>query len=228
MEGPNAAGLGLDMGVWSRRNWLTLAALGGFAFGGVRRLRRARGRGSSRPGAAADRRPLWLRTLLRDLRQRGRDADGRRPRAVRPRLLPRGVLLFSGSLYGMALGGPHILGVVTPIGGLSFLAGWAVLAWAARGVDPDPRSGSPACPRSKARCRRSSAPRERHRDGLLRGRAPRGRPRHPLPWLPGTGLLMAPPAQGLGRSRPLGDRAGPAGLWPDLAPEAVPTTTWPI
>jgi len=28
------------------------------------------------------------------------------------------------------------VGVVTPFGGLSFLAGWAVLAWAARGVDP--------------------------------------------------------------------------------------------
>jgi uncharacterized membrane protein YgdD (TMEM256/DUF423 family) len=35
----------------------------------------------------------------------------------------------------MALGAPRLIGVATPIGGLSFLAGWAVLAWAARGID---------------------------------------------------------------------------------------------
>jgi uncharacterized membrane protein YgdD (TMEM256/DUF423 family) len=43
-----------------------------------------------------------------------------------------GVLLFSGSLYGLALGGPKILGPVTPLGGVAFLAGWAwviVSAW---------------------------------------------------------------------------------------------------
>jgi uncharacterized membrane protein YgdD (TMEM256/DUF423 family) len=39
-----------------------------------------------------------------------------------------GVLLFSGSLYAMALGGPRSLGAVTPLGGLLFLAGWALLA----------------------------------------------------------------------------------------------------
>ena len=40
-----------------------------------------------------------------------------------------GTLLFSGSLYVMALGGPRWLGAVTPLGGLGFLAGWAILAW---------------------------------------------------------------------------------------------------
>ena len=40
-----------------------------------------------------------------------------------------GTLIFSGSLYVMALGGPRWLGAVTPLGGLGFLAGWAVLAW---------------------------------------------------------------------------------------------------
>eukprot|EP00656_Telonema_subtile_P047140 TRINITY_DN5398_c0_g1_i1.p2 TRINITY_DN5398_c0_g1~~TRINITY_DN5398_c0_g1_i1.p2 ORF type:complete len:128 (-),score=22.18 TRINITY_DN5398_c0_g1_i1:158-541(-) len=35
-----------------------------------------------------------------------------------------GVLLFSGSLYGLALGGPKLLGPVTPIGGLFLIAGW--------------------------------------------------------------------------------------------------------
>jgi uncharacterized membrane protein YgdD (TMEM256/DUF423 family) len=41
-----------------------------------------------------------------------------------------GALLFSGSLYLMAFGGPRALGAVTPIGGVLLLAGWAVLAWA--------------------------------------------------------------------------------------------------
>lgn len=36
-----------------------------------------------------------------------------------------GVLAFSGSLYGLALGGPRWLGPVTPLGGLSLLIGWA-------------------------------------------------------------------------------------------------------
>lgn len=40
-----------------------------------------------------------------------------------------GVFLFSGSLYGLALGGPSILGPITPLGGLSLIAGWIVLAF---------------------------------------------------------------------------------------------------
>jgi uncharacterized membrane protein YgdD (TMEM256/DUF423 family) len=39
-----------------------------------------------------------------------------------------GIVLFSGSLYALALSGITILGAVTPIGGLAFLAGWACLA----------------------------------------------------------------------------------------------------
>jgi uncharacterized membrane protein YgdD (TMEM256/DUF423 family) len=42
-----------------------------------------------------------------------------------------GSLLFSGSLYALAFGAPRIVGVVTPLGGVAFLIGWAVLAWAA-------------------------------------------------------------------------------------------------
>lgn len=56
------------------------------------------------------------------------------PGAPRVRFAPAfflaGVLLFSGSLYALALGAPPLVGVVTPIGGLSFMAGWAVLGWA--------------------------------------------------------------------------------------------------
>jgi uncharacterized membrane protein YgdD (TMEM256/DUF423 family) len=46
-------------------------------------------------------------------------------------LFVAGTLVFSGSLYAIALGGPRWLGAVTPVGGLAFLAGWAALAWAA-------------------------------------------------------------------------------------------------
>ena len=42
-----------------------------------------------------------------------------------------GVILFSGSLYGIALGGPRFLGPITPLGGLCFLYGWACVAWGA-------------------------------------------------------------------------------------------------
>lgn len=38
-----------------------------------------------------------------------------------------GSFLFSGSLYVLALGAPKALGLITPLGGLSFLVGWAAL-----------------------------------------------------------------------------------------------------
>jgi uncharacterized membrane protein YgdD (TMEM256/DUF423 family) len=43
-------------------------------------------------------------------------------------LLAAGILLFSGSLYALALSGVRALGAVTPLGGVSFIAGWLVLA----------------------------------------------------------------------------------------------------
>ncbi len=46
-------------------------------------------------------------------------------------LLLAGVVLFSGSLYALALTGKRILGAITPLGGISFLAAWIVLAGAA-------------------------------------------------------------------------------------------------
>jgi uncharacterized membrane protein YgdD (TMEM256/DUF423 family) len=42
-----------------------------------------------------------------------------------------GIVLFSGSLYLLALTGTRAFGIVTPFGGLAFLAGWAAIAWAA-------------------------------------------------------------------------------------------------
>jgi uncharacterized membrane protein YgdD (TMEM256/DUF423 family) len=38
-----------------------------------------------------------------------------------------GILLFSGSLFALALTGERRLGAITPLGGLCFLAGWALL-----------------------------------------------------------------------------------------------------
>ncbi|HET6796698.1 MAG TPA: DUF423 domain-containing protein [Gemmatimonadales bacterium] len=43
-----------------------------------------------------------------------------------------GTLLFSGSLYALALTGMRWLGAVTPLGGAAFLAGWILLALASR------------------------------------------------------------------------------------------------
>jgi uncharacterized membrane protein YgdD (TMEM256/DUF423 family) len=39
-----------------------------------------------------------------------------------------GIVLFCGSLYALALGGPHVVGVITPFGGVAFVAGWVALA----------------------------------------------------------------------------------------------------
>jgi len=43
-------------------------------------------------------------------------------------LLLGGIALFSGSLYAVALGAPKGLGMVTPFGGLAFIAGWIAFA----------------------------------------------------------------------------------------------------
>lgn len=40
-----------------------------------------------------------------------------------------GIVLFSGSLYVLTLGGIRWMGAVTPLGGVAFLVGWLLLAW---------------------------------------------------------------------------------------------------
>ncbi|RTE87781.1 DUF423 domain-containing protein [Lysobacter sp. N42] len=42
-----------------------------------------------------------------------------------------GILMFSGSLYGLVLTQWKFLGPITPLGGLCFIAGWSLLAWSA-------------------------------------------------------------------------------------------------
>lgn len=43
-------------------------------------------------------------------------------------LLLAGIVIFSGSLYALAITGVRALGAITPVGGLSFIAGWFLLA----------------------------------------------------------------------------------------------------
>jgi uncharacterized membrane protein YgdD (TMEM256/DUF423 family) len=45
-----------------------------------------------------------------------------------------GIVLFSGSLYALALTGNRALGMVTPFGGLAFIIGWLLLAWHLRRI----------------------------------------------------------------------------------------------
>jgi uncharacterized membrane protein YgdD (TMEM256/DUF423 family) len=56
------------------------------------------------------------------------------PRAA-VNLMVSGVIVFSGSLYVLALTNVKWLGAITPLGGLALLAGWALLAWAKRDGD---------------------------------------------------------------------------------------------
>jgi uncharacterized membrane protein YgdD (TMEM256/DUF423 family) len=47
-----------------------------------------------------------------------------------------GIVIFSGSLYILALSGIRWLGAITPIGGVLFLAGWVLLAWGVYSARP--------------------------------------------------------------------------------------------
>lgn len=116
--------------MWSRRNWLALAALLGFvgvaagAFGA---------HGVSDPKAEE-----WLRTgavysFVHVLATFAAAQFAGRRAGLVAGLFLAGAVIFSGSLYAMALGGPRILGAVTPVGGLAFLTGWLTLAWSVRG-----------------------------------------------------------------------------------------------
>jgi uncharacterized membrane protein YgdD (TMEM256/DUF423 family) len=57
-----------------------------------------------------------------------REAPLARPAAW---LMFAGIVLFSGSLYALALTSVRALGAVTPVGGVCFLAAWALVAWGA-------------------------------------------------------------------------------------------------
>ena len=59
-----------------------------------------------------------------------RATPARRALVVAAWLFVAGIVLFSGSLYLLAATGVTAIGVVTPVGGVAFLAGWATLGWA--------------------------------------------------------------------------------------------------
>jgi uncharacterized membrane protein YgdD (TMEM256/DUF423 family) len=46
-------------------------------------------------------------------------------------LFVAGIVLFSGSLYVLAVTGVRVLGAITPFGGVCFIVGWVLLGWAA-------------------------------------------------------------------------------------------------
>lgn len=52
-----------------------------------------------------------------------------------------GILLFSGSLYALALGAPRWVGIITPFGGVALIIGWLALgfAWYTAGRQPLPQ-----------------------------------------------------------------------------------------
>jgi uncharacterized membrane protein YgdD (TMEM256/DUF423 family) len=121
--------------IWNRRTWMTLAAISGFLAVAIGAFA---AHGIADPQAKA-----WLTTgasyqfmhTMATLACATFMNVGARGARHAPALFLAGIVLFSGSLYAMALGGPRWLGAVTPLGGLLFLAGWAVMAWSARKVD---------------------------------------------------------------------------------------------
>jgi uncharacterized membrane protein YgdD (TMEM256/DUF423 family) len=124
------------MGFWTRRNWMTLGAVGGFVAVGVgafaaHGVRDPRAAELLRTGATYG----FMHTMATFASATFMQVGARRARFA-PGFFLSGVVLFSGSLYALAMGAPRWVGMITPIGGLLFLAGWATLAWAARGVDP--------------------------------------------------------------------------------------------
>ena len=119
---------------WNRRMWMTLAAVSGFiaVAAGAFAAHGADGRGAEllRTGAL-----YGMTHALATVGCAAFMAIGAARARLAPAFFLSGTLLFSGSLYAMALGGPNWLGMITPIGGLLFLVGWAVLAWSAAGID---------------------------------------------------------------------------------------------
>jgi uncharacterized membrane protein YgdD (TMEM256/DUF423 family) len=123
------------MRFWSRRTWMTLAAVGGFLAVAVGAFA---AHGVSDPRAQELLRTGALYAFMHVIATFACavfiQAGARRARFA-PAFFLAGVVLFSGSLFALAAGAPRWVGVVTPIGGLCFLIGWAVLAWAAREID---------------------------------------------------------------------------------------------
>jgi uncharacterized membrane protein YgdD (TMEM256/DUF423 family) len=120
---------------WNRRTWMLLAALGGLVAVAMGAF--------AAHGIADPKAKGWMQTaaqygFMHSLATFACAAFveiGARRARFAPAFFLAGVAFFSGSLYAMALGGPRWLGAVTPIGGVLFMVGWAVLIWAATEID---------------------------------------------------------------------------------------------
>ncbi|WP_091743188.1 DUF423 domain-containing protein [Phenylobacterium immobile] len=121
--------------MWTRRNWLMLAAFLGFVSVAA---------GAFGAHAAADERAS---ELLKTGAQYGlahalavlvwgANSKSASRGGVAPALFLGGATVFCGTLYAIALGAPPLLGAVTPIGGLLLLSGWLALAWSLRRENP--------------------------------------------------------------------------------------------
>ena len=121
--------------IWTRRTWLALAACGGFlsvavgafAAHGVHDARAAE---LLRTGATYS----FMHSLATFACALVVSLGGTRARHA-PTFFLGGIVLFSGSLYALAAGAPSLAGIITPFGGLGFLIGWVILAWACLDVD---------------------------------------------------------------------------------------------
>jgi uncharacterized membrane protein YgdD (TMEM256/DUF423 family) len=128
---PASAGQGI-------RGWIAFAALSGavsviagaFAAHGLDLATQADRIGWLRTGSQYEGLHALAMLMTATLSSLGR----LQPRAARwaQWLFAAGSVIFPGTLYCLALGGPRWLGAVTPIGGLAFICGWLMLCWAAR------------------------------------------------------------------------------------------------
>ena len=114
--------------IWNRRTWMPLGAISGFLAVAIGAF--------AAHGIADQQAKEWLKTgatyqfmhTMATLACATFMNVGARGARHAPAFFLAGIVLFSGSLYAMALGAPRVLGAVTPFGGLAFMIGWAVLA----------------------------------------------------------------------------------------------------
>ena len=117
------------------RIWLVIAALNGalavafgaFAAHGLSQQLDAHALGIFETGA----RYHMYHALAMGLAALAKQSAGARAAAWSAVLFLTGIILFSGSLYALALTGQRLFAFVTPVGGVSFLAGWIMLGLAA-------------------------------------------------------------------------------------------------
>ena len=117
------------------RLWLVIAALNGalavafgaFAAHGLAQQLNAHALGIFETGA----RYHMYHALAMGLAALAMQTKAARTATWSAALFLAGIVLFSGSLYALAVTGERMFAFVTPVGGVSFLAGWVLLALAA-------------------------------------------------------------------------------------------------